>query len=731
MRASKPALPAGRLQGVIDNIERQTGVQSFHTLCVLASEAVLCRESGLTPGMIRLRVLGEKLRTACPVPPPVSFATLRDRLAVLPARPLCLSYGCGVDSTAVLVHLARQYRTGNHPECRPESITFADTGNEKKETYEYMRVINAFLRSAGFPEVTVVRYRPTWTKNGDYHTLEQNCLVNRTLPSLAFGFKKCSLKWKRGPQDRHRAKMPECRKAWAAGLTAVVAIGYDAGPKDSCRSWDITDDEFYEYWYPLIELGWDRERCLEEIRREGLPGWESDRGGRWLKSGGVPAKSACWYCLAGETEVVTDRGIREIRDLAERRHNLLVPLMSPIPGKPGRTCLNGQGKFLPAEIKSFGVQPLTKVTLSQRHHTKTLYATAEHRWFVWSTRKNPKHRGSHPTTVERLTRDLLPGDKLRELKAGRSGKIIKMPFAIAQGFVFGDGTKGTRNRPASLHIYDNQKDDAMLPYFAIQEATTYETGKRHIYGLPRMWKMLPTIRESKSFLVSWLSGYFAADGEVSKEGVPVLSSASLKNVEFVRNAVTVCGISHGKIGRKWRKGIDGQMGWLYRISIDPRDLPEWFFLIRNHAERANKRRQGSSHSRSSWTVKSVEETERVEEVFCAVVPGVGAFGLADGLMTGNCPSTQPEELDAFAGTEHGQEYLRAIIRMEANAAPNLTNIEGLWRKGVKGTRGGKAKPGSMTRYIHDKGLLAPSKRTPLPVVPQFDFCTPQQVAGVL
>jgi hypothetical protein len=31
------------------------------------------------------------------------------------------------------------------------------------------------------------------------------------------------------------------------------------------------DDPKYEFWYPLIEWGWDRERCKEEIRAAGLP----------------------------------------------------------------------------------------------------------------------------------------------------------------------------------------------------------------------------------------------------------------------------------------------------------------------------------------------------------------------------------------------------------------------------------------------------------------------------
>lgn len=49
--------------------------------------------------------------------------------------------------------------------------------------------------------------------------------------------------------------------------------------------------------------------------------------------------------------------------------------------------------------------------------------------------------------------------------------------------------------------------------------------------------------------------------------------------------------------------------------------------------------------------------------------------------------------------------LRRIVLMEARAAPRLTKILGLWRNGVKGTRGGEKKPGRITDYIREQGLL--------------------------
>src|ERR1700722_16317369 len=108
-----------------------------------------------------------------------------------PDCPLVVAYGLGVNSTAMLVEFACR-------KIRPDLILFADTGGEKPETYAYLRVIRPFLSQVGFPDVPVVRYRPT---RAVYHTLELQCLHTKTLPSLAYGGKSCSLKYKRSVQD--------------------------------------------------------------------------------------------------------------------------------------------------------------------------------------------------------------------------------------------------------------------------------------------------------------------------------------------------------------------------------------------------------------------------------------------------------------------------------------------------------------------------------------------------
>lgn len=191
-------------------------------------------------------------------------------------HPLVVAYGMGVDSTAMLIGLAARGIV-------PDLILFADTGGEKPTTYAYQATMDQHLQSWNFPTITVVRNVPQDFKNWPpYYTLEENCLTNGTLPSLAFGFGSCSQKWKAAPQDKFLKTWELAIACWRQGGRVVKAIGYDAGPADLRRRNHAgnNDDPRYQFWYPLIDWGWDRQRCIDEIARAGLP---------------IPVKSSCFF----------------------------------------------------------------------------------------------------------------------------------------------------------------------------------------------------------------------------------------------------------------------------------------------------------------------------------------------------------------------------------------------------------------------------------------------------
>lgn len=223
-------------------------------------------------------------------------------------EPVVVAYGAGVDSTAMLIGLKRLGR-------RVDLILFADTGSEKARTYGYLDIMDEWLARKGYPRIT--RIKRASPIAGDT-SLHGECLRKRVLPSLAYGGHSCSLKWKVDPQWAHCKKVfgwSHRRKSWSHGRYITKLIGYDAGPADARRIKNAVGKwpPGHRYLYPLVEWGWDRERCISEIKSEGLP---------------VPIKSACFMCpgskkhevewLAENQPELADIAVAMERSAAER-----------------------------------------------------------------------------------------------------------------------------------------------------------------------------------------------------------------------------------------------------------------------------------------------------------------------------------------------------------------------------------------------------------------------------
>jgi hypothetical protein len=223
--------------------------------------------------------------------------------------PVLAAWGAGVDSTAMLIEMVENGERVDH-------VLFADTGSEKPETYLFIPIFVTWLRTRGVP-VSIVRYKPTKKLKHfpGYSSLDENCITNTTLPSISFGMKGCSQKWKIEPQNKWTRNWEPARKAWAAGKKVVKLIGYDCSAKDirryAHRETGDAQDKLYSYRYPLREWGWDRDSCAERILQAGLP---------------VPPKSACYMCLSTQPAELHDmqphllRRIVLIEAQAERRN---------------------------------------------------------------------------------------------------------------------------------------------------------------------------------------------------------------------------------------------------------------------------------------------------------------------------------------------------------------------------------------------------------------------------
>lgn len=89
-----------------------------------------------------------------------------------------------------------------------------------------------------------------------------------------------------------------------------------------------------------------------------------------------------------------------------------------------------------------------------------------------------------------------------------------------------------------------------------------------------------------------------------------------------------------------------------------------------------------------------------------------------------CAAMKPEEVRTLP-----PEYLRLIILIEARAKPRLRNVDGLWRKPVRGCRGAQARPGAMTQFIRDEALLPSEEIDAIARLAPPDLMTFQERAG--
>ncbi|MGY1806231.1 DNA primase [Blastococcus sp. SYSU D00669] len=324
----------------------------------------------------------------------------------------------------------------------------------------------------------------------------------------------------------------------------------------------------------------------------------------------TPARGL-YHCLAGETGVLTEDGVVPIRELA---------------GKTVRV-LNGNGGWVEAPFKSYGVQRLMKLTVSRNGRTKELYATDEHRWFVPSGPLRENRR-------EILTKDLRPGDRLSSsfpMSRVLHPQFRPSPFGVARGIVYADGTRGGQGSIANLF---GPKDAQLAHYFNGCRSWEGE-GVTKYYGLPAYFKdERPSLDEDPAYLLGWLAGYFAADGCVAEDGDAILDSAREEDVDYVRRLCTRIGVGTYGIAKQTRISIDGLPSDVFNVRFMTEGLPHSFFLLDHHFERI--RNNPNSYERKRWVVRSVEWSDRVEEVFCAEVPGTHAFTLEDDILTGNC-----------------------------------------------------------------------------------------------
>ncbi|MFB6247717.1 MAG: LAGLIDADG family homing endonuclease [Salinibacter sp.] len=387
-----------------------------------------------------------------------------------------------------------------------------------------------------------------------------------------------------------------------------------------------TDTHVPDTWYrnarylASVEENQERwtERFYQLLSGHGLPTgpFPFTPGGRIFANAGTSlGKATLINCLAGETLVLTDQGRTPIRELAGST----------------ATLLTRNGKWVEAPVKSYGKQPLRKVTLSRNGQERVIYATPNHRWYV----------GTKATSGYEVveTDELQSHHRLEQVHSRRHTSVSPSPVGIARGFTFGDGSLVPTSPGAAANVnLVGEKDGALENYFApfARSEYDYSAGVTRYRGLPDAWKTTPIeLDENSATLYGWAAGYFAADGCVSAEGEVIMDSCTREHIEHFIDVIEVLGIDHYGLKTQERtSNLTGEPSTRYYVRLNPTSLREEFFVLDEHRIRFNE--HGDRSLTYHWHVESVEETDRHETVYCAEVPEEKAFALGNGILTGNC-----------------------------------------------------------------------------------------------
>lgn len=346
-----------------------------------------------------------------------------------------------------------------------------------------------------------------------------------------------------------------------------------------------------------------------------------------------------WSCLAGETEVITPDGPVPISELAGRT----VPVLTRI-NEPDGFDTGGRSIWRDAPIKNYGKRPLMRVVLAMRGAEREVFATANHRWYVaHRSSRYVSGRDRFAYRYDTATTDGLEiGALVPKQRPNMHSRLNPSAVGIAHGIVSGDGhlaNDGKRfNGPAFVTLWGDKVE--LLEYFhpsAVAGTASRESGivGTVLAGLPREWKSTPKLTESTSYLAGWWAGMIAADGTVSKrDGALSWSTSSEDDLATMLAVCERVGVGHGEPRLVKGSGYSGDEAYWHQLNFTADTVPE-SLIIRSHHRDNFAGRRGGGRKNEFWKVVSVDETDRVEDVFCAEVPESQCFTLGGHILTGN------------------------------------------------------------------------------------------------
>jgi NAD-dependent dihydropyrimidine dehydrogenase PreA subunit len=321
----------------------------------------------------------------------------------------------------------------------------------------------------------------------------------------------------------------------------------------------------------------------------------------------------CIDCFAPGEQLLTTYGLRTFEELENQPCRVLT-----------------DDGFKPALVKRFRRKPVVKLELAPAFEERDRYGgtrlttrnISRFRRSIWAT---PTH--SWLLADGQRTDSLAPGQFVPSMRVQSSRDSESYRLGALHGLVFGDGSWNKQEVRSGEHLhYVQLYGDRVARFKDFFDQVNFSpcldvhpgyAGTGVVRASVNLKRTLPETADVQ-YIAGFVDGWLAADGDPVKAGSWRLRSTDHEALDWLEAVAPYAGFV--TVG----SGEEGSRETNFGVRSRP---IRWLYLATREV---------------FWRVMSVEETERDEDTFCAVVPGKHAFTLAGGIYTKNCGACEPE-----------------------------------------------------------------------------------------
>jgi len=209
-----------------------------------------------------------------------------------------LSMGAGVQTTALIIMNPKRY----------DYVIFADTGDEKQETYYYIeKHLKPFCKEKGVEWVTV--------KHKHGFSLMEWCMKRKIIPIRTRRW--CTMDFKVKPINRFLRTIGATKKN---PVHVDIGFSVDEAHRINFNKYDV---QYVVKEYPLLDQNITRNQCYKIITDAGFP---------------IPPKSGCDFCMFQKRSelrkmLVTPQGRARLEEINKMEKNDRYYPRKPLIGK--------------------------------------------------------------------------------------------------------------------------------------------------------------------------------------------------------------------------------------------------------------------------------------------------------------------------------------------------------------------------------------------------------------